>query len=217
MRRGIASMAARMVPTLLLIATLLACGGCAASPIPVLAALDVLNAAETAKTGYDLAAGLNARKPIESPPSRDDQAEARLRAQLEAEGGLLAQATPHVLEGHAYIVGVYASQAEREEAARLALGVPGIRRVTLCLFPEGRSRAGNSDGELRDMIIRLSGVRTREVRVRVVQGNAVLLGFVRSQAERDKLVASARSAGATSVQNHLRLAEAPAPASAPAK
>ncbi len=212
------SVFARMAPTFLLLAALTLCGGCAASPIPVLAAMDLLNAAETAKTGYDLATGLNARKPIESPPSRDDQAEARLRALLEAEGGLLAQATPHVIEGHAYIVGVYASQADREEAAHLALGVPGIRKVTLCLFPEGRSRAGNSDGELRDMIIRLSGVRTREVRVRVVQGNAVLLGFVRSQAERDKLAASARSAGAVSVQNHLRLAEGPttAPASAPA-
>lgn len=211
MRRAFARWAARIAPTLLLLAALMLCGGCAASPIPVLAAMDVLNAAETAKTGYDLATGLNARKPIESPPSRDDQAEARLRALLEAEGGLLALATPHVLEGgHAYIVGVYGSQADREEAARLALGVPGIRRVTLCLFPQGRSRAGNSDGELRDMIIRLSGVRTREVRVRVVQGNAVLLGFVRSQAERDKLAASAKSAGAVSVQNHLRLAEGPA-------
>lgn len=205
MRRGIA----RLATALLCLAALLASGGCAASPLPVLAALDVLNAAETAKTGYDIATGLNARQPIESPPTRDDQAEARLRALLEAEDGLLAQSSAHVLEGHAYIVGQYASRDEREQAARLALGVPGVRRVTLCLFPTGASRAQNSDGELRDLIIRLSGVRTREVRVRVVQGNAVLLGFVRSQAERDKLVASARSAGAVSVLNHLRLAEAP--------
>lgn len=203
---------ARIAAPLLCLAALLASGGCAASPIPVLAAMDVLNAAETAKTGYDLATGLNARQPIDSLPSRDDQAESRLRALLEAEGGLLAQASPHVMEGHAYIVGAYASQDEREQAARLALGVPGIRRVTLCLFPQGRSLARNSDGELRDMILRLSGVRTREVRVRVVQGNAVLLGWVRTQAERDKLAASAKSAGAVSVQNHLRLAQAPAQA-----
>lgn len=199
----------RIAAPLLLLATLLLCGGCATSPIPVLAAMDLLNAAETAKTGYDIATGLNARKSIESTPTRDDQAESRLRALLEAEGGLLAQASPHVIGGHAYIVGEYADRAEREEAARLALGVPGIRKVTLCLFQQGGTHAANSDGEMRDMIIRLSGVRTREVRVRVVQGNAVLLGYVRTQAERDTLVASARSAGAVSVQNHLSLAQAP--------
>lgn len=203
MRRSLAPLL-RLLPLL----ALLACAGCAGSPLPILAALDVLNAAETAKTGYDIAAGLNARQPIESHPTRDDQAEARLRALLEAQGGTLAQSTPHVIEGHAYIVGLYDTQADRERAARLALGVPGIRRATLCLFPSSGPRAANSDGELRDIILRLSGVRTREVRVRVVQGNAVLLGSVRNQAERDRLIASAKSAGALSVQNHLRLAAA---------
>lgn len=196
---------------LLALLALLACAGCAGSSLPLLAALDVLSAAETAKTGYDLAVGLNARQPIEAHPTRDDQAEARLRALLEGEGGLLAQASPHVMEGHAYIVGLYDTPAERERAARLAMGVPGIRRTTLCLFSRsGRPGAEprNSDGELRDIILRLSGVRTREVRVRVVQGNAVLLGSVRNQAERDMLVSSARSAGAVSIQNHLRLAAA---------
>jgi len=186
---------------LMLLTTTLA--GCADLPV-VSAAFDVFNAAETAKTGYDMAVGMGGRKMIEVKHTSDDEAENKLRALLQSQRGVLAQATGNVIGGHAYVVGVYQSPADLVRAKQLAESVSGVRKVTLCLFPLSQSqRAGNSDGEMRDIILRLAGVRTREVRVRVVQGNAVLLGNVKNPAEREKLLASARSAGAVSVQNYL--------------
>lgn len=216
MRKAIASLLGAL-PALLL--CLLA--GCSTLPMAAVA-VDVFNAAETAKTGYDMAVGMGGRKIIEVEDTADDKAEQHLRELLEAQRGPLAQATPYVIEGHAYIIGEYEGAADLDRAKRLAAKVPGVRRTTLCLFPhqsgnhssaqagrhsqhEPERLSANSDGEMRDIILRLSGVRTREVRVRVVQGNAVLLGSVKNATEREKLLTSAKSAGAVSVRNYLRL------------
>jgi len=182
----------------------LAAGGC--SSIPLFAALDVMNAAEMSKTGYDMAAGLNSRKSLEQDDSPDAQAEARLRAALDHQGGNLRYAIPHVSQGRAYVVGTYASQQELERARVATRNVKGVSEVTLCLFPAGSGSARRvNDGEVRDNILRLSGIRTREVRVHVVEGNAVLIGRVRTKAEEEHLLESAHIAGATNVQNHVRL------------
>lgn len=204
MRKAIASLLGAL-PALLLCLQ----AGCSTLPMAAVA-VDVFNAAETAKTGYDMAVGMGGRKIIEVEDTADDKAEQHLRELLEAQRGPLAQATPHVIEGHAYIIGEYEGAADLDRAKRLAASVPGVRRTTLCLFPQHSAHhhgplAANSDGEMRDIILRLSGVRTREVRVRVVQGNAVLLGSVKNATEREKLLTSAKSAGAVSVRNYLRL------------
>lgn len=182
----------------------LAAGGC--SSVPLLAALDVMNAAEMGKTGYDMAAGLNSRKNLEEDEGPDAQAEARLRAALEHQGGNLRYAIPHVSQGRAYVVGTYAGRQELERARKATRNVKGVREVTLCLFPAGSGPAQRvNDGEVRDTILRLSGIRTREVRVHVVEGNAVLIGRVRTKAEEEHLLESAHIAGATNVQNHVTL------------
>lgn len=208
MRKAIASLLGAL-PALLLFQL----AGCSTLPMAAVA-VDVFNAAETAKTGYDMAVGMGGRKIIEVENTSDDTAEQHLRELLEAQRGPLAQATAHVIEGHAYIIGEYDGAADLDRAKRLAAKVPGVRRTTLCLFPQSSGHlsgahpnhlAANSDGEMRDIILRLSGVRTREVRVRVVQGNAVLLGSVKNATEREKLLTSAKSAGAVSVRNYLRL------------
>jgi len=174
--------------------------------MPLLAAMDVLNVAETSKTGYDMAVGLNARKSLEQDVSPDAQAEARLRAALDHQGGNLKYAIPHVSQGRAYVVGTYASQQELDRARKATQNIKGVREITLCLFPAGSGPARRvTDGEVRDNILRLSGIRTREVRVHVVEGNAVLIGRVRTKAEESHLVESAHVAGATRVQNHVRL------------
>lgn len=190
--------------TFILCSLALAVGGC--SSVPLLAALDVMNAAEMGKTGYDMAAGLNSRKNLEEDEGPDAQAEARLRAALEHQGGSLRYAIPHVSQGRAYVVGTYASRQELERARKAARSVKGLREVTLCLFPAGSGPARRiNDGEVRDTILRLSGIRTREVRVHVVEGNAVLIGRVRTKAEEENLLESAHIAGATHVQNHVTL------------
>jgi len=185
----------------------LGAGGC--SSLPLFAALDVMNAAELSKTGYDMAAGLNSRKSLEENDSPDAQTEARLRAALERQGGNLRYAIPHVSQGRAYVVGTYADKQELDRARKATRSVKGVREVTLCLFPAGSGPARRlADGEVRDNILRLSGIRTREVRVQVVEGNAVLLGHVRTSIELARLGESARSAGAASVRNYVLLAAA---------
>lgn len=181
-----------------------AAGGCAT--MPLLAAMDVLNVAETGKTGYDMAAGLNSRKTLELDVSSDAQAEARLRAALDHQGGNLKYAIPQVTQGRAYVVGTYASPQELERARKATQNIKGVREMTLCLFPLGSGPARRvTDGEVRDNILRLSGIRTREVRVHVVEGNAVLIGRVRTKAEEEHLLESAHIAGATRIQNYVRL------------
>lgn len=178
-------------------------GGCAS--LPMLVALDVMNVAETGKTGYDMATGLSARRSLDQEVSPDAQAEARLRAALDSQGGLLKYATPHVSQGQGYVVGTYGSPQELERARKATQNITGVTQVTLCLFPAGSSHTrGVTDGEMRDNILRLSGVRTRDVRVHVVEGNAVLIGRVRTKGEQTQLADSARIAGATSVRNYVR-------------
>jgi len=191
------------LPVLLCLLAFMACG-CAS--IPLLAAMDVLNVAETGKTGYDMATGLNSRKSLVQDVSPDAQSEARLRAALDAQGGSLRDAIPMVSQGHGYVVGTYANAQELERARTAASRVKGLSVITLCLFRAGSGPAsGVTDGEMRDNILRLSGVRTREVRVHVVEGNAVLVGNVRTKAEQELLLDSARFAGASSVHDYVRL------------
>jgi osmotically-inducible protein OsmY len=179
-------------------------GGCAS--MPLFAAMDVLNVAETGKTGYDMATGISSRKSLSQDTSPDAQAEARLRAALDSQGGLLRYATPLVFQGRGYVVGTYGSQQELERARKAVRNIKGVTETTLCLFPFGsRPRLGNTDGEIRDNIVRLAGLRTREVRVHVVEGNAVIVGMVRTKAEQDQLQESAHIAGAASVRNFVRL------------
>jgi osmotically-inducible protein OsmY len=188
-----------------ILALLAAClGGCAA--MPMFAAMDALNAAEAGKTGFDMAMGLNSRKSLELDTSPDAQAEARIRAALDRQGGNLRYAIPHVTQGQGYVVGTYADDQELERARKAMSRVGGVSKITLCLFREGSGpRRRQSDAEVRDNILRMTGIRTREVRVHVVEGNAVLIGRVRTKAEEEQLVENARIAGATSVRNYVRL------------
>ncbi|OIO04349.1 MAG: hypothetical protein AUJ49_03060 [Desulfovibrionaceae bacterium CG1_02_65_16] len=180
-------------------------GGCAS--MPLLAAMDVLNVAETGKTGYDMATGLNTRKSLKQDTSPDAQAEARLRAALDAQGGNLRWAVPQVSQGRAFVVGTYASPQELDRARRAVANIQGVRETTLCLFPAGsRQNFDATDGEIRDNIVRLAGLRTPGVRVHVVEGNAVIIGRVRSREEEERLKESARIAGASSVRSYVRLA-----------
>jgi osmotically-inducible protein OsmY len=189
--------------TVLLCLLALCAGGCAAWPVLMVG--DVLSVAESGKTGFDMATGLNSRLSLSQDTSADAQAEARLRARLHAQGGMLAQATPHVTQGRAYIVGAYTNPKDLERARLATRNIKGVRETTLCLFLAGSGRQSVTDGELRDNILRMSGVRTREVRVQVVEGNAVLLGSVRSTAELQRLDDSAHDAGAASVRNYVQL------------
>ncbi len=171
---------------LLLFICLLALGAGGCASLPLIAALDVMNVAETGKTGYDMATGLSSRRSLDQEVSPDAQAEARLRAVMDGQGGLLKYASVQVVQGRGYVVGVYSTPKELERVRKAVQGVKGVSETTLCLFPAGSNQLrGVTDGEMRDNILRLSGVRTSD--------------------EQQHLLESARYAGAASVQNHVRL------------
>ena len=197
--KGLATFLCLLAPMLTVL------GGCAS--VPLLAAMDVLNVAETGKTGYDMATGLNARKSLQHDSSNDAQIEARLRAALDAQGGSLRNAVPQVSDGRAFVVGTYASPAELDRARRAVGNIKGVNETTLCLFPAGsRPRLAASDGEIRDNIVRMAGLRTPGVRVHVVEGNAIIIGRVRSRKQEERIKRCARDAGAASVRSYVRIA-----------
>jgi len=190
---------------LLLGLSALCAAGCAA--LPLLAVGDVMNVAETGKTGFDMATGLSERRRLTLDQGPEVQVEARLRAALDAQGGSLKYAVPVVTRDRAFVIGTYASQQELDKARRATRNIKGVRETILCLYPAGSGRdAPGTDGELRDNILRMAGLRTRDVRVAVVEGNAVLMGHVRSEDERAHITASAHDAGALSVRDYLLLA-----------
>jgi len=190
---------------LLLGLSALCAAGCAA--LPLLAVGDVMNVAETGKTGFDMATGLSERRRLTLDQGPEVQVEARLRAALDAQGGSLKYAVPVVTRDRAFVIGTYASQQELDKARRATRNIKGVRETILCLYPAGSGRdAPGTDGELRDNILRMAGLRTRDVRVAVVEGNAVLMGHVRSEDERAHITASAHDAGALSVRAYLLLA-----------
>jgi osmotically-inducible protein OsmY len=167
----------------------------------------VLFRSEAGKTGYDMASGINARKSLKMETGPEVQAEARLRAALLAQGGMLRFAVPQVVQDRGFVMGAYASPQELERARRATRNIKGLRETVLCMYPAGSGRdAVATDGELRDAILRLSGVQTKALRVHVVEGNAVLLGVARTQAERQLVLDSAREAGAKSVRDYLLIA-----------
>lgn len=189
---------------LLLGLSALCASGCAT--LPLLAVSDVMSVAETGKTGFDMATGLSERRRLTLDHGPEVQAEARLRAALDAQGGSLKYAMPVVTRDRAFVLGTYASQQELDKARRATRNIKGVRETILCLYPAGSGRdAPGTDGELRDNILRMAGLRTRDVRVAVVEGNAVLMGQVRSEDERARITASAHDAGALSVRDYLLL------------
>jgi hypothetical protein len=194
-----------VLAALLLAAVACLSSGCGA--LPLLAVGDVLGVAETGKTGYDMATGLNERRRLSLDHGPEVQAEARLRAVLDSLGGSLKYAVPVVTGDRAYVLGTYASQEELDRARRATRNIRGVRETILCLYPAGSGRdVPVTDGEIRDNILRMAGLRTRDVRVHVVEGNAVLMGSVRSPSERARINASARDAGAKAVRDFLILA-----------
>lgn len=186
---------------LLLCLLALCASGCASAPLFV--AMDAMTVAEIGKTGYDMGTGLRPSRSVRQDDSADAQAEARLRAALEAQGGLLRYATPQVLRGRGFVVGVYAGRQELERARQAMREVKGVSSVTLCLFPAGSGRGRLPDGELRETIRQQAGPRNADLRVHVVEGNAVLIGPVGSPAEAERLRQLALRAGAANVQSHL--------------
>ncbi|MEW5772216.1 MAG: BON domain-containing protein [Thermodesulfobacteriota bacterium] len=144
---------------------------------------------------------------------RDETISATLQARfLEDKTVSYLNISPLSYEGHVYLVGEYASNAERDRAVALARETDGVREVTTFLLPRKIGDAcGTTDNlEKRAMVTKAliedQDIWSTNVNVEVVQCRVVLLGIVGSQAEIARAVAHAKSVpGVREVKSFLKV------------
>ncbi|WP_207261980.1 BON domain-containing protein [Desulfovibrio sp. Huiquan2017] len=115
-------------------------------------------------------------------------------------------------EGLVYIVGEYESRAQVDRAVKIAKSVDGVRSVTTYLLPKkADDSCGTTDNlelyaKIKNLLVQDKNVWSTNVEIKTVQCNVVLLGIVGSAAERDQIIAHAKSvAGVRSVKSFLRI------------
>lgn len=120
--------------------------------------------------------------------------------------------SPLSYEGHVYLVGEYATTAERDRAVALAKETDGVREVTTFLLPvKPGDPCGTTDNlekkaSVKKRLIEDKAIWSTNVNVEVVQCRVVLLGIVGSQKELDKAVAHAKAVpGVREVVSYLKV------------
>jgi hyperosmotically inducible protein len=115
-------------------------------------------------------------------------------------------------EGLVYIVGEYESRDQVNRAVEIAKSVEGVRSVTTYLLPKkADDSCGTTDNlelyaKVKNLLVQDKDVWSTNVEIMTVQCNVVLLGIVGSSAERDKVIAHAKSVpGVRSVKSFLRI------------
>lgn len=144
---------------------------------------------------------------------RDETISAKLQAKfLEDKTVSYLNISPLSYEGHVYLVGEYASTAERDRAVVLAKETSGVRDVTTFLLPRKiGDTCGTTDNlerkaQVKKALIEDTSIWSTNVNVEVVQCRVVLLGIVGSQAEIDKAVAHAKAvSGVREVKSFLKI------------
>lgn len=115
-------------------------------------------------------------------------------------------------EGLVYIVGEYESRAQVNRAVEIAKSVDGVRSVTTYLLPKrADDSCGTTDNlelyaKIKNLLVQDKDIWSTNVEIKTVQCNVVLLGIVGSAAERDRIIAHAKSVGGVrSVKSFLRI------------
>ena len=170
-----------------------------------LAALYVLSGCTVYKTAVD-------ERPV-GAIVKDETISAKLQAKfLEDKAVSYLNISPLSYEGHVYLVGEYASNAERDRAVALAKDTDGVTEVTTFLLPRKiGDTCGTTDNlerkaAVKKRLIEDKDIWSTNVNVEVVQCRVVLLGIVGSQAELDKAIAHAREVpGVREVKSFLKV------------
>ena len=177
-----------------------------------------------AAAGLSLLAGCGGMRPYramakaatseESAPAQaeDDRLKISLReALLAAAPDSAVHVTPYVYMGHAYLVGLVSSDAERQSVVSAAQGVAGVRSVTTYLPQQPATSQTATDLEIEGEVkaaLAAAGDRVTQIDLDVLAGQVVLLGVVVDQAAIDAAVSAAQSvSGVTGVTNFLLLPE----------
>lgn len=144
---------------------------------------------------------------------KDETISAKLQAKfLEDKTVSYLGISPLSYEGHVYLVGEYASNAERDRAVALAKDTDGVREVTTFLLPRKiGDTCGTTDNlerkaAVKKRLIEDTSIWSTNVNVEMVQCRVVLLGIVGSQAELDKAIAHAKAVpGVREVKSFLKV------------
>lgn len=202
-----------LTPLLLIIAV--ACHGCAAGPLAVI--VPMVQYGSAAHSGYNFVREYAPRDEIITSQSQDIATEDRILSRFR-ESRILhyKDIRPHCYNGHVYLLGAFNSDDQFEEATRLAANSPGVRSVTRCLYDEREGpvfpKAENEtmrDDILAKIVVDES-IRSKRVRVNVIHHNAILLGFVESPQDRDRIMEYAKAIpGMISVTSYLTVEERP--------
>lgn len=162
----------------LLLALSLAATGCAGG-------LVALQAAGYAKTAYDYHEVVMPENRVGySERSLDDRGvENRVRERLERQGlTRVAAIDATAISGHLYLVGAFADKPTAQRAREVAKATPGVRQLT-CSFlltdPAGADTEASREAarSIRTRLTRFDKPFA-DVRVSVLEDNAVLMGFV---------------------------------------
>ena len=144
--------------------------------------------------------------------AEDKELKIQLREALLAGGESPLAITPYVFMGHGFVVGFVHGTEQRDEILRTAQGVQGLRSVESYLPPRPAASGTVGDvaieAKVKEAMALDPEVVVTRVDVKVLDGHAVLLGVVASEAARESAVtAAAGVSGITGVTNFLLLPE----------
>jgi len=122
------------------------------------------------------------------------------------------------LNGEVFIIGEYQSRRAADKAVEIARKIKGVKKVTFYVVPKKKVKKCNDIQNLKTTLmikgqVFIDSPKTgKNVKVRMIDCNAVLWGVVASRSEMDRSVAFAEKfAGRNKVVNLLRVKEQPAP------
>lgn len=161
---------------ILVLGLALSLSGCAVYP--------AVQVAGGAMTGYDAAVLADEYLPRESVKggelacTTDTMLQRRMRERLSM--NQLSMVSAHVIEKNAYLVGQFSQRAEADRAIAIATSVKGIKVVNVKFYPLAAPRDLRNDTKLLAKVAKrlaeTKRLKDADLRVEVIQGNAILIG-----------------------------------------
>jgi hyperosmotically inducible protein len=119
--------------------------------------------------------------------------------------------TPRCYNGHAYLVGEYETENQKERAVEIAKAVEGVKTLETYLLPKKKDDSCKPEENLRitsQVKAVIAGDRkiwSKNLSIVTAQCNVVLMGFVGKKTDIQKVIEHAKSVeGVRSVKSYLK-------------
>ena len=167
------------------------------------AAYPVVQVAGGAMTGYDAVIIADDYIPRQSVnggslcADQDKMLQRRLRERLRLNG--INTVSAHVIDSNAYMVGQISDRQRAEHAIQISKSVNGLRTITVKFFPITPQGKHQHDmallKELSERLAKTERLKRADLRVEVIQGNAILIGRTADYTQKTEAVAIAHEVG----------------------